>query len=380
MTASRGRDWGGPVFDSPMLNLAKYFGYVLTSPQSERVLGWGVILEMPRIGFTRVREAWCRVPKSPRESREVTGVMFRKQVGEKKRLLLPWRSVRVWLGTVARWPVSPRLVGDYGYVASQSALGWGLWLGDEYVRAWLGTVARWPVSPRLVGDYGYMASQSALDWGLSRGGKSIRAWLGTVAMWRVASLSALGWGLSRGGQSVRAWLETVAMWRVSPRLIGDCREVAMALRPLPGESVRTWLGRLAIERCGPLPRRVSPRLVGDCLEVASQSALDWGLLLCVSQSALDWGLSLSGKSVRAWLGTVAMWRVSPRLIGDCHEVASQWFRWFYKPQIGERPTSPSIEWARALGCLQPASLPLRGSTVSRYELVVFFVFGFVCGG
>ena len=56
------------------------------------------------------------------------------------------------------------------------------------------------------------------------------------------------------------------------------------------------------------------------------------------------------------------------------------FRWFDKPQIGERPTSPSIEWARALGCLQPASLPLRGSTVSRYELVAFFVFGFVCGG
>ena len=28
---------------------------------------------MPMIGFTRVQEAWCRVPKSPRESREVTG-------------------------------------------------------------------------------------------------------------------------------------------------------------------------------------------------------------------------------------------------------------------------------------------------------------------
>ena len=56
------------------------------------------------------------------------------------------------------------------------------------------------------------------------------------------------------------------------------------------------------------------------------------------------------------------------------------FRWFYKPQIGERPTSLLIEWARALGCLQPASLPLRGSTISRYELVAFFVFGFVCGG
>ncbi|KAL6208839.1 hypothetical protein ACLB2K_019784 [Fragaria x ananassa] len=82
VTASRGRDWGGPVFDSPMLKLAARQGYLdrvivpysrlsqvfwlctkkSPSPQSERVLGWGVILEMPRIGFTRVREAWCRVP------------------------------------------------------------------------------------------------------------------------------------------------------------------------------------------------------------------------------------------------------------------------------------------------------------------------------
>ena len=65
---------------------------------------------MPRIGFTRVREAWCRVPKSPRESREVTGVMFRKQVGDKKRLMLLWR-------------VSPRLVRDCRYVALQLLCG-----------------------------------------------------------------------------------------------------------------------------------------------------------------------------------------------------------------------------------------------------------------
>ncbi|KAL6178396.1 hypothetical protein ACLB2K_049914 [Fragaria x ananassa] len=179
---------------------------------------------MPRIGFTRVQEAWCRVPKSPRESREVTEVMFWKPVGENKSLTLLWR-------------VSPRLGGDCREVASQSALGWGLWLCGEAVRAWLGTVARWPVSPRLVGDCGYAARQSALGWGLSRGGQSVRAWLGTVAMWRVnlrlggdcrevASQSALGWGLWLCGEAVRAWLGTVARWPVSPRLVGDCGYVA----------------------------------------------------------------------------------------------------------------------------------------------------------
>ncbi|KAL6197069.1 hypothetical protein ACLB2K_032681 [Fragaria x ananassa] len=121
-------------------------------------------------------------------------------------------------------------------------------------------------------------------------------------MWRcgrcVASQSALGWGDSLlnvagrcPGESVHAWLWTVAMWLVSARLIGDCRYVALrplsgdlrligdyryvALRPLRGESVRAWLGRLAIERCGLLPWRVSPRLIGDCRYVVSQCALDW---------------------------------------------------------------------------------------------------------
>ncbi|KAL6185213.1 hypothetical protein ACLB2K_041347 [Fragaria x ananassa] len=98
----------------------------------------------------------------------------------------------------------------------------------------------------------------------------------------------------------------------------------------PSESVRAWLGTVAIERCGPL----------------------------------------CGESVRACLGTVAAWRAATLAR----------FRWFYKPQIGKRPSSPLIEWARALGCLQLASLLLRRSTVSRYELVAFFVFGFVCGG
>ncbi|KAL6198220.1 hypothetical protein ACLB2K_028012 [Fragaria x ananassa] len=82
------------------------------------------------------------------------------------------------------WRGSPRLVGDCREVASQSALGWGLWLCGEAVRASVGTVARWPVSPRLVGDCDYVARQSALGWGLSRGGQSVRAWLGTVARWR----------------------------------------------------------------------------------------------------------------------------------------------------------------------------------------------------
>ena len=115
------------------------------------------------------------------------------------------------------------------------------------------------------------------------------------------------------------------MWRVSPRLIGDCRNVAsqsalgwglslcgVAGRCL-GESVHAWLGTVAMWRCG------------RC--VASQSALGWGdSLLSVADRCL-------GESVCAWLGTVAMWRVTPRLVGDCREVASQsalgWGLWLY---------------------------------------------------
>ncbi|KAL6225558.1 hypothetical protein ACLB2K_004408 [Fragaria x ananassa] len=127
-----------------------------------------------------------RVPKSPRKSREVMGVMFRKQSALGWGLSRSGKSVRAWLGTVAMWRVSPRLVGDCRDVASQSALSWGLLLCGESIRAWLGTVAMWQVSPRLVGDCCYVASQSALGWGLSRSGKSVRAWLGTIAMWRVS--------------------------------------------------------------------------------------------------------------------------------------------------------------------------------------------------
>ncbi|KAL6176711.1 hypothetical protein ACLB2K_053344 [Fragaria x ananassa] len=177
------------------------------SPQSESALGWGVILEMPRIGFTRVREAWCRVPKSPREGREVTGVMFRVMVEGRNT-----SGVRAWLATVARWRVSPRLVGDCG----------------ESVRAWLATV-----SIERCGRC--VASQSALGWGdsllsfagrcsgesvctwlarLSLGGESVLAWLGRLATERCGPLL---WRVSP-----RLDGETVARWRVSPRLVGNC--------------------------------------------------------------------------------------------------------------------------------------------------------------
>ncbi|KAL6132740.1 hypothetical protein ACLB2K_064979 [Fragaria x ananassa] len=89
----------------------------------------------------------------------------------------------------------------------------------------------------------------------------------------VASQSALGWGDS---------LLSVA---------GRC----------PGESVRAWLGTVAMWRCG------------RC--VASQSALGWG------DSLLSVAGRCPGESVRPWLGTVAMWRVSASLIGDCRYVA-----------------------------------------------------------
>ncbi|KAL6192010.1 hypothetical protein ACLB2K_038397 [Fragaria x ananassa] len=148
---------------------------------------------MPRIGFTRVREAWCRVPKSPRESREVTSVMFQKQVARRNVCYCSDESVRAWLGTsyVALRPLR----------GNQSALAWGLLLCGESVHAWLGTVARWPVSPRLVGE-----------------------WL--------------------CGESVRAWLRTVGRWPVSPRLVGDCGYVA-------SQSALGWRVVVPLECQGP---------------------------------------------------------------------------------------------------------------------------------
>ncbi|KAL6137573.1 hypothetical protein ACLB2K_062863 [Fragaria x ananassa] len=142
MTASRGRDCGGPVFDSSMLKLS--LCTLSLFPMWDSLPSFGV---SPLLGSA-----------------------------------LDWglsrsgQSVRAWLGTEA-------------YVASQSALDWGLSRSGQSVRAWLGTEAN-------------VASQSALDWGLSRSGQSVRAWLGTEAY--VASQSALDWGLRLCGESVRA--------------------------------------------------------------------------------------------------------------------------------------------------------------------------------
>ncbi|KAL6199293.1 hypothetical protein ACLB2K_029077 [Fragaria x ananassa] len=61
------------------------------------------------------------------------------------------------------------------------------------------------------------------------------------------------------------------MWRVSPLLVGDS-PLSVTDRCL-GESVRAWLGTVAMWR-------VSLHLLGDCRDVASQSALDWGLSRC----------------------------------------------------------------------------------------------------
>ncbi|KAL6181279.1 hypothetical protein ACLB2K_047934 [Fragaria x ananassa] len=162
VTASRGRDWGGPVFDSPMLKAHQgYLDQVIIpySQLSQSALDWGLSR-----GGQLVR-AWLG-----------TKAYVASQSALDWGLSRSGQSVRAWLGTEA-------------YVASQSALDWGLSRGGQSVRAWLGTKA-------------YVASQSALDWGLSRSGQSVRAWLGTEAY--VASQSALDWGLSRGGQSVRA--------------------------------------------------------------------------------------------------------------------------------------------------------------------------------
>ena len=50
-------------------------------------------------------------------------------------------------------------------LASQSALGWGLSRGGQSVRAWLGTVAMWRVSPRLIRDRRYFLGESMYAWG-----------------------------------------------------------------------------------------------------------------------------------------------------------------------------------------------------------------------
>ncbi|KAL6132953.1 hypothetical protein ACLB2K_065190 [Fragaria x ananassa] len=128
-------------------------------------------------------------------------------------------------------------------------------------------------------------------------GESVCAWLAKLTLLSVAGRCA--------GESVCAWLERLwllcvaaAAWRVSPRLVG--------------ETVAMWL--------------VSSRLAGDSHYCALRPLR--GDRYVASQSALGWGdslLSVAGRcpseSVRAWLGTVAMWRVNARLIGNCRYVA-----------------------------------------------------------
>ncbi|KAL6223492.1 hypothetical protein ACLB2K_006878 [Fragaria x ananassa] len=222
----------------------------------------------------------------------------------------PGESVSTWLGTVAMWRVSARLIGDCRYVALRPLHGESVraWLGrlaiercgrcpGESIRAWLGTVAMWRVSARLIGDCRYVALQSFR-------GESVRAWLGRLAIESYGRCP---------GESVHAWLGTVAMWRVSARLIGDCRYVA--LRPLRGESVRAWLGRLTIERCRSLPWRVSPRLVGDCRYVALWPLRGESVFAWLGRFAIESCGRCPSESVRAWLGTVAMWRAKLGYLG-----------------------------------------------------------------
>ncbi|KAL6189677.1 hypothetical protein ACLB2K_036080 [Fragaria x ananassa] len=100
------------------------------------------------------------------------------------------------------------------------------------------------------------------------------------------------------------------------------------IKPDDARAIPRWVTYW--EAAPELPETKPPRLIGDRREVASRSALDWGLRLMwrgsprlirdcrevASQSALDWGPWLPGEAVRAWLGTVAKWPVSPRSIGD----------------------------------------------------------------
>ncbi|KAL6208759.1 hypothetical protein ACLB2K_019704 [Fragaria x ananassa] len=114
-------------------------------------------------------------------------------------------------------------------VASHSVLDWGDSLLSvagrclgESIRAWLGTIARWPVSPRMVGDCGYVASQSALGWGLSRGGQettrdvptrglrtlarpgnAVRSWRGETR--GVCEVSGVREWMARPGKSANGW-------------------------------------------------------------------------------------------------------------------------------------------------------------------------------
>ncbi|KAL6189120.1 hypothetical protein ACLB2K_040510 [Fragaria x ananassa] len=103
VTASRGRDWGGPVFDSPMLN-PRLIGDC-REVASQSALDWGL------------RLMWRVSPRLIGDCREVAS-----------------QSALDW-GLRLMWRVSLRLIGDCRKVASQSALDWGPWLHGEAVRA-----------------------------------------------------------------------------------------------------------------------------------------------------------------------------------------------------------------------------------------------------
>ncbi|KAL6213777.1 hypothetical protein ACLB2K_013219 [Fragaria x ananassa] len=159
---------------------------------------------MPRICFTRVGEAWCVVPKSPRESREP----------------LRGESVRAWLATV--------VIERCGRcVASQSALGWGDSLlsvaghcPGESVRAWLARLSILSVAGRCPGE-------------------SVRAWLGRLSLLSVAA----------------------AVWRVSPHLVGETVVIERCGCCVASQSALGW--RLSLLSVATAAWRVSPRLVGE---------------------------------------------------------------------------------------------------------------------
>ncbi|KAL6202656.1 hypothetical protein ACLB2K_026362 [Fragaria x ananassa] len=103
VTASRGRDWGGPVFDSPMLNPRLIGDRHEVASQS--ALDWGL------------RLMWRVSPRLIGDCREVAS-----------------QSALDW-GLRFMWRVSPRLIGDCREMANQSALDWGLSRSGQLVRA-----------------------------------------------------------------------------------------------------------------------------------------------------------------------------------------------------------------------------------------------------
>ncbi|KAL6211611.1 hypothetical protein ACLB2K_016834 [Fragaria x ananassa] len=187
------------------------------------------------------------------------------------------------------------------------------------------------------------------------------------------------------GESVRAsWRDSLmdesvcASWRDShwwaskSALVGVTLEwqAAAGRSALVGETLerRAAAGRVSPRWLARLSRRDGPLMVesvrANCVTLEWQAA--------AGRVSPRWLARLS------WLGGPLIWDnwrgefvLSKLKIGRA-AICVLGFPQFYSLQTGKRPISSSIEWVRALGCLQPASLPPRGSTVSRYE--------FVCGG